>query len=57
VAVFEECFSGAGVPHGTGLACQRCDLDADGDVDQSDFGVLQRCLNGQGKPAVEGCES
>jgi hypothetical protein len=27
------------------------DLDHDGDVDQSDFGVLQRCYSGEGNPA------
>ena len=26
--------------------CAICDLDSDGDVDQSDFGVLQTCLTG-----------
>ncbi|NLE57136.1 MAG: hypothetical protein GX616_02160, partial [Planctomycetes bacterium] len=30
------------------------DLDQDGDVDQSDFGILQRCLNGI-EPADPNC--
>jgi hypothetical protein len=31
------------------------DLDHDGDVDQSDFGIFQRCYSGEGKPADPGC--
>lgn len=31
------------------------DLDHDGDVAQSDFGVLQRCWSGAGKPADPNC--
>ncbi len=26
--------------------CQDADLDGDGDVDQSDFGIFQRCISG-----------
>jgi len=31
------------------------DLDGDDDVDQSDFGLLQRCLSGDGNPADPSC--
>ncbi|GMU20753.1 MAG: hypothetical protein AMXMBFR13_08490 [Phycisphaerae bacterium] len=33
----------------------RGDLDRDGDVDQADFGLLQVCLNGSGRPYAFGC--
>jgi hypothetical protein len=32
------------------------DYDSDGDVDQADFAVLQRCLTGSGQPVMAGCE-
>ncbi|MCP4221936.1 MAG: hypothetical protein GY773_01160, partial [Actinomycetia bacterium] len=32
------------------------DFDKDGDVDQADFGELQRCYSGPGVPVVPGCE-
>ncbi len=31
------------------------DLDGDGDVDQTDFGLLQRCLTGPATPLEESC--
>ncbi len=31
------------------------DLDRDGDVDQCDFGILQRCYSGEGNPADPNC--
>lgn len=42
---FEACATGPGVPQ-TDAACQDADLDRDDDVDQSDFGLLQRCFSG-----------
>ncbi|HNJ74817.1 MAG TPA: hypothetical protein PL081_07165, partial [Pseudomonadales bacterium] len=35
------CASGSAIP--AGPACQGKDLDQDSDVDQDDFGILQRC--------------
>jgi polyisoprenoid-binding protein YceI len=35
--------------------CGTKDLDRDGDVDQSDFGVVQRCLSGSGVEAEIHC--
>jgi len=35
--------------------CQQVDLDSDGDVDQSDFGIFQRCYSGDGQPADPNC--
>lgn len=35
-------------------ACKDADLDGDNDVDQADFGILQRCLSGNA-PADPGC--
>ena len=31
------------------------DFDGDNDADQSDFGILQRCLSGENIPARIGC--
>ena len=31
------------------------DFDGDGDVDQDDFGVFQRCYSGAGNPADPAC--
>jgi len=33
------------------------DLDLDGDVDQTDFGLFQKCLSGDGLGYVDGCEN
>jgi len=35
--------------------CAKADFDADNDVDQSDFGIFQRCYSGAGKPADPNC--
>jgi hypothetical protein len=32
------------------------DMDRDGDVDQSDFGLFQACLSGPGNPPTSACE-
>ena len=34
--------------------CDGADLDADGDVDLTDFGVFQGCFNGPNRPPM--CE-
>ncbi len=43
VEAFQTCQSGPAVPQEDPV-CQNADLDADGDVDQDDFGLLQRQL-------------
>jgi hypothetical protein len=40
---FQSCSSGPGIPQAN-PSCGQADFDLDGDVDQSDFGVLQRWL-------------
>jgi predicted amidohydrolase len=35
----------------------RADLDGDGDVDQSDFGLFQLCVSGKGEPLQAGCNA
>jgi hypothetical protein len=40
---FQNCLLGAHRPQ-TSPDCRGVDLDADGDVDQDDFGVFQRCM-------------
>jgi hypothetical protein len=35
--------------------CASADFDDDSDVDQSDFGVFQRCYHGAGQPADPAC--
>ena len=51
--------SRAGVT-GPGIAqddpdCRDAKLDADLDVDQDDFGILQGCMGGANVPADPGC--
>jgi hypothetical protein len=41
--IFETCSLGPAIPHDGTPTCQQTDLDFDGDVDQNDFGRLQRC--------------
>jgi len=41
---FRSCLAGQGVPPDAG--CESADLDEDGDVDQTDFGLFQRCITG-----------
>jgi hypothetical protein len=52
LAPFEACASGPGIPQ-LEPECLNARLDADEDVDQADFGVLQRCWSGPlpGDPA------
>jgi len=41
----------------SGCPTARPDLDRDGDVDQTDFGLFQACLSGPGIPSADtGCE-
>lgn len=40
----------------TMIPMRSADLDGDGDVDQTDFGLLQRCLSGPGVFPDDGCE-
>ena len=35
--------------------CEAMDFDEDGDVDQTDHGIIQRCLSGSGNPARPDC--
>lgn len=41
---FLACFSGPTIPHDGSATSQKADLDGDNDVDQDDFGLLQRNL-------------
>ena len=51
--MFAACLSGPAVAY-TG-DCAGADFDRDGDVDQSDFGFLQRCYSGKNTPVDPGC--
>jgi len=66
--VFQVCATGPGLSYaGAGLPADcplgpaaatgwiAADLDHDGDVDQDDFGIFQRCYSGSGKPADANC--
>ena len=55
LARFKPCLSGASNPHDGSPTCTRSNLDGDSDVDQSDFGLLQRCLSGPYVPANPNC--
>jgi hypothetical protein len=33
------------------VGCVAFDFDGDGDIDQTDFGTLQRCYSGEDRPA------
>ncbi len=50
----EVCASGPGMSQ-TGEACAKAKLDGDEDVDQTDFGLFQRCMSGENVPASPGC--
>ncbi|HOJ55837.1 MAG TPA: hypothetical protein PLI64_14915 [Phycisphaerae bacterium] len=45
VRIFVGCMTGAN-SEPVATECQKADMDSDGDVDQSDFGLLQRCFSG-----------
>ncbi len=59
-----ECAGLGGLYQGDGLTCQEAtccpipfaDADADGDVDQLDFGLFQACFTGQFVELEGGCE-
>jgi hypothetical protein len=53
VDLFKACASGPMVPASPG--CEDKDLDGDNDGDQSDFGIVQRCLSGADVPADADC--
>ncbi len=56
VAAFLGCATGPGQgPPGPG--CDPGDIDVDGDVDQADFGLLQRCLHPPTQSADPNCAS
>ncbi|HOW73403.1 MAG TPA: FG-GAP-like repeat-containing protein [Phycisphaerae bacterium] len=42
LALFVSCFSGPAISHNGTPTCRQADFDTDDDVDQNDFGVLQR---------------
>lgn len=50
---FEVCAAGPAIPAAAG--CEPDDLDYDNDVDQTDFGMLQRCWSGAGIPGDPNC--
>ena len=54
VARFAACLTGPNAGGGVGN-CESMDLDLDGDVDNSDFGLVQRCLSGALIPADPNC--
>lgn len=52
---FEDCATGPALgPPAPG--CERADIDQDGDVDQVDFAVMQRCLSGAGVRSDPDCK-
>lgn len=55
LSFFRGCMSGPGASYPAGLGCERADRDEDDDVDQSDYGVLQRCFSGSLQLADPGC--
>lgn len=52
--LFLSCATGALVPHDESDLCQVADFDNDGDVDQMDFAIFQRCISGD-EPADPAC--
>ena len=67
LALFTACLTGPGLPYQPDHLPAGCtlipdpaghlpaDLDKDGDVDQDDFGVFQRCYTGATFAADAGC--
>ena len=53
LTAFLACDSGPGIPYSEG--CAGKDFDHDNDVDQSDFGIFQRCYSGENNPADPNC--
>jgi hypothetical protein len=51
---FQACASGPSIPQ-RDANCTNADLDGDGDVDQEDFGVFQRCYSGSGQVSAAAC--
>lgn len=51
---FLTCAIGPGIPQPAPI-CAMAKLDEDDDVDQSDFGILQRCLSGENVAADPNC--
>lgn len=54
VLAFVGCFTGPTIQTIAGQ-CGDMDFDEDDDIDQLDFGVLQRCFSGTGIPFDTGC--
>jgi len=54
LSLFTSCFTGPLIPAIVG--CGQKDFDRDGDVDQVDFGLLQRCYNGDRPVADPSCD-
>jgi len=70
--VFEACATGPAIPYNPAALPEpepgctltpdgngriAADFDEDSDVDQSDFGMFQRCYSGEGNPADPACGS
>ncbi len=55
VALFIDCASGPSIPLTDPARCDQADFDRDHDVDQDDFGALQRCLTAPGVPQDPEC--
>ena len=55
LAIMLGCLSGADVPAPSTPECVKADLGHDGDVDLSDFGLLQQCLTGPYMPGALHC--
>ena len=53
IDTFEACASGPAVPLTSG--CEDTDFDSDNDADQSDFGIVQRCISGEDNPGDPNC--
>ena len=51
---FFACMSGPGIPL-LGESCKNADLDHDGDIDQTDFGLFQRCYAGTDQVIDQNC--